>query len=344
MKAKKRKILAIMAAALLIVTPVAGTFTAPNQAVVIAARKGHGRWSRSHRSTRRRKKTKALFTIEFNYDDSDENGRVYKAPDKHPVKLWYSGKMSVYAQAPGKDGYMWYKIGHNQWVNSYYTNKPKNANGSKIKTNNANNSETVKRPKKKRAHWVKENGQYHYYLANGKKDRIDYVGKYLIDRSGNRHKVPIKRGGNHYRDALRVAKLIARCVGHRRGDKQVKRADIAAYYVRLFADRDRYTMRGRYYSTAYGVFIKGEYSCAGTTAALGMVLHQMGFKYKHVHKNQYRHQWCQLRLDGRMGYADGDAGFAGYGSYFLHHKIVPTPSNCTLIWHMNLVDSSLNIV
>lgn len=183
--------------------------------------------------------------------------------------------------------------------------------------------------------WVKENGSYHYYLENGNEDKIDYVGKYLIDRNGNRHKVPIRRGGNHYRDARRVAKLIARCVGKKRGDKQVKRADIAAYYVSLFARRDRYTMRGRYYSTAYGVFIKRQYSCAGTTRALGMVLNLMGFKYKHVHENQYRHQWCSLRLDHRRGFADGMAGFAGYGSYMLHRREVPIPNNTTIMWRLN---------
>ena len=41
-------------------------------------------------------------------------------------------------------------------------------------------------------------------------------------------------------------------------------------------------------------------------------------KGKHVHRNQYRHQWVELKLDGKKGWADGQLGVAGYGKWGDH--------------------------
>lgn len=41
-------------------------------------------------------------------------------------------------------------------------------------------------------------------------------------------------------------------------------------------------------------------------------------KGKHVHRNQYRHQWVELKLDGKKGWADGQIGVAGYGKWGDH--------------------------
>ena len=71
-------------------------------------------------------------------------------------------------------------------------------------------------------------------------------------------------------------------------------------------------MAGKDYCTAYGVFIKGEYSCAGSTRALGLVLTCMGYQWKHINENQYSHQWCELNIDGRVVVADGQTGQVGY--------------------------------
>lgn len=35
----------------------------------------------------------------------------------------------------------------------------------------------------------------------------------------------------------------------------------------------------------------------------------------YVNENQYTHQWCELKMDGKKGYADGMGGIAGYGKY-----------------------------
>ena len=47
---------------------------------------------------------------------------------------------------------------------------------------------------------------------------------------------------------------------------------------------------------------KGEYSCAGATRALGMVLECMGYKWEHVNPNQWTHQWCKVTMDGQAGW------------------------------------------
>lgn len=79
----------------------------------------------------------------------------------------------------------------------------------------------------------------------------------------------------------------------------------------------QYTTDDADYPTAYGVFVKGVYTCAGSTRALGMVLNCMGYSWKHVNENQWEHQWCELEIDGKKGWADGDAaaGQAGYGEH-----------------------------
>ncbi len=60
------------------------------------------------------------------------------------------------------------------------------------------------------------------------------------------------------------------------------RASRAVYSYALFAT---YTTSGSDYYTAYGVFIKGEYFCAGMTRDLGMVLEEMGYSWTYVNPN-----------------------------------------------------------
>lgn len=74
----------------------------------------------------------------------------------------------------------------------------------------------------------------------------------------------------------------------------------AAQKVAGYASRCSYTMEGDYYASAYGVFIKGEYSCAGTARALGMVLECMGYSWKHINEDGYTHQWVELTMDASM--------------------------------------------
>ncbi len=90
---------------------------------------------------------------------------------------------------------------------------------------------------------------------------------------------------------------------------------MAAYVVACLCSYCEYSMEGREYSQAYGVFISGVYSCAGSCRALGLVLSCMGYEWTHVNANQYTHQWLELEIDGIQGFADGQIGMAGYGEY-----------------------------
>lgn len=180
--------------------------------------------------------------------------------------------------------------------------------------------------------------QGHYYFRDGSGepavDKVDLIGNYLIDRNGNRHKLNLSKKGNHNKTANQIAGQIAQACKKKSGDTDLKRVDIAAYYVSLFSKRDHYTMHGPYYNKPYGVFIARQYSCAGSTAALRLVLKKMGFKSHFVNKNKFTHQWCSLIMDGRRGFADGQVGYAAYGR---HKAGAYIPSSSIMIQKMNNV-------
>ena len=113
--------------------------------------------------------------------------------------------------------------------------------------------------------------------------------------------------------ARAVAQQIAAGIGTQGTD--LERVAKAAQAVSAYCNKATYTTEGSDYSQAYGVFIKGEYSCAGATRALGMVLECMGYKWEHVNPNQWTHQWCKVTMDGQVGWADGQIGMAGYGEH-----------------------------
>lgn len=109
-----------------------------------------------------------------------------------------------------------------------------------------------------------------------------------------------------------VAQKIADSIGP---GTDLERVGQAAAVVSQYCNKATYTTSGKDYSQAYGVFIKGEYSCAGATRALGMVLECMGYAWEHVNENQWSHQWCKLTMDGQIGWADGQIGWVGYGEH-----------------------------
>ena len=94
----------------------------------------------------------------------------------------------------------------------------------------------------------------------------------------------------------------------------LQRVEVAAQTVAQLAKQGKYGIDDRkYYRSPFGVFVSGNYTCAGTTRALGRILDYMGFEWKHVNPNVYRHQWNILVMDGQIGFADGMGGWAGYG-------------------------------
>lgn len=173
----------------------------------------------------------------------------------------------------------------------------------------------------------------HYYFANDKYDYYfnekgdDYrticvygamadCGKYknyVISYDGKCYKIPTKKED---KSCNKIAKLIAKCAGKGvKGMTDLDKVSRAAFIVGSFSAQAKYTMKGKYYNKPYGVFYAKRYSCAGSTRALGLVLKKMGFKWKHVNANKYKHQWCKLKMDGKKGWADGQLGAAGYGKH-----------------------------
>ena len=81
------------------------------------------------------------------------------------------------------------------------------------------------------------------------------------------------------------------------------------------------------YRTAYGVFCAHEFTSAGATRALGLVvdyldeiIHQnfpnaAPLKWVHVNANTWNLQYCQLACDNHEAYADAINGIAGYGKH-----------------------------
>lgn len=94
----------------------------------------------------------------------------------------------------------------------------------------------------------------------------------------------------------------------------LERVRAAAAIVAGYCANATYTSSDPDYRSAYGVFCKGVYTCAGSTRALGLVLDCMGYSWTHVNPNNWTHQWCELSMDGQAGWADGMGGIADYGA------------------------------
>lgn len=149
-------------------------------------------------------KQRYLFTVATN-TSGPKDCQVYKKPNEGPLKDWLVGdRIKVYEEKADSDGAIWYRIGKNQWLCSYDTNKPKGPNiPQEVKDELKREAEA-----KARSGWKKVNGKYHYYDTDGKMARVDLVGNYLIDINGNRHHFTVKKTGNQIADAKRVAKVM----------------------------------------------------------------------------------------------------------------------------------------
>jgi hypothetical protein len=117
--------------------------------------------------------------------------------------------------------------------------------------------------------------------------------------------------------ARSIAKQIADGINKTATDKvkDIEKVAYAAGIVRAYCDLGTYTTSGQMYRTAYGVFIGGEYSCAGSTRALGLILDYLGITWVHVNANTWDDQWCQVIADGQEGYGDAIKATAAYGKH-----------------------------
>ena len=158
-------------------------------------------------------------------------------------------------------------------------------------------------------------GKTYYFCTYGNMKTAGYGAGQVIGYDGACIPVDQRPTGNRDADAQRVARVVAQSCGPREGQTDLQRVKRAAYTVSCFCTKARYTSEGDAYFTAYGLFIAGEYTCAGATDALGMVLSNLGYNWQHIHKGEWTHQWCVLTMDGQEGFADGQIGWAGYGKH-----------------------------
>ncbi|MGN0342805.1 MAG: hypothetical protein ACI4DO_08425 [Roseburia sp.] len=160
--------------------------------------------------------------------------------------------------------------------------------------------------------WFKENDNWYYCYSNGVMAANTFVDGYYVNRNGiwisDAEQIKTEQ-------ALAVAWEITDYIESLEPQSDLHRVGLAAYIVSTYCANATYTMEGKDYRTAYGVFVAGEYSCAGATRALGMILDCMGYEWEHVNENQYTHQWVRLTMDGQIGWADGQIGFVGYGKH-----------------------------
>lgn len=90
-----------------------------------------------------------------------------------------------------------------------------------------------------------------------------------------------------------------------------------------------------YYATPYGVFVSGNYTCAGSTRALGRMLDYLGIKWAHVNEGEDCHQWCVFYLNGELYYADGMDGSVGKGNGLCMRKNAFGTNSMPLADHAN---------
>ena len=198
--------------------------------------------------------------------------------------------------------------------------------------------------------WIKDGDRDYYFGPNGwlYENTVTpdgwYVGQYgLWDKSVPQQappaEVPLntawaqaalnvhKYYTNIPQDGIAKAEEIAQGIAHRILNDAMLKTDIqriqmAADYVKVYCDQGTYgNDAAKYYRSPYGVFVTGNYTCAGATRALGRVLDYMGYEWQNANESQWTHQWVIVNMDGQIGYADGQIGQADYGEHFYNSLV-----------------------
>ncbi len=134
--------------------------------------------------------------------------------------------------------------------------------------------------------------------------------------------------------AYQIAEHVFQHVQQFGDGSQIQMVAYATGIVRAYCDRGTFTTTGTYYRTAYGVFLQGDYSSAGATRALGLVVDYLDelcqkwnqnnptasdnygpLKWVHKNVNTWDDQYMQLVCDYHEAYADPVAALAGYGKH-----------------------------
>lgn len=221
-----------------------------------------------------------------------------------------NGKTITYTAAPdftlksklGGVSIRWSPVAGAEKYRVFYLNK--NGNWAKL-ADTANCSYLDKK--------VSDGSTYTYTVRCVTADGSKYTSPYITEGKKIKFTNPEKDFTYKEKQAAAVAKEILSSVPDDASDEEKIR--YAANAVAYYSSKATYTSEGSDYATPYGVFVKGEYTCAGSTRALGLLLDYMGYDWKHANENMWTHQWCIIYLNGKTAWADGQIGMFGYGDY-----------------------------
>lgn len=79
----------------------------------------------------------------------------------------------------------------------------------------------------------------------------------------------------------------------------------------LDSGKVKYSTSAAHYNDPYGYFVKGVASCAGCTRATGLCLNMLGISYEHVNENQWKHQWCRVKVGSKYWICDAYGLYVG---------------------------------
>ncbi len=155
-------------------------------------------------------------------------------------------------------------------------------------------------PYKKRSSWPRERKPGDLRSRGTKEDQALYVAKDIVDEA------------KYYagKDKEYLKELLGKDYSY-----EMSVVVVAMRIVSQFSQASVYTTSDPDYKTAYGVLVKGVYTCAGSAEAACLVLKCLGYKPVHTNKGKWTHQWAEFTIKGKKAWAEGQIGYAGYGNY-----------------------------
>lgn len=229
-------------------------------------------------------------TVEGNFDNHKvgEYTLTAKAVDKNKNEVSQTFKVTVKEEAKKEE-----------------TSKTNSSSASKTTTSKKTNSNKTTTNKSTSSNKTTNS-------SNSSSSKSTYTST-LKKRGYNRND---KDAAEKDKKATVIVNQIASSIKAKGYKTDLEKVQAAADAVSSYYYKGVHVESGYDYRTPYGVLVKGESSCAGTTRALIQVLEALGFKnLTHANENGWTHQWVILTMDGKKGFADGQVGMVGYGTH-----------------------------
>lgn len=168
--------------------------------------------------------------------------------------------------------------------------------------------------------WVKNSGKWYYFASSGAMQKSKWIsGKYYVGADGvmlARTWTPdgywVNKNGLYTHNGQVEAVLDDAAGWANSFDATADKLNAVASVVYTYVTQSTYgSNKSGTYAKPYGLIIDHKYTCAGTAAMSAEILSRMGYKnVKHTNKNQYKHQWAEVKVDGTWWIVEGQMGFA----------------------------------